>query len=308
MIRMPGKSYTGPLPPLDEHMLALKADMERHVTVLSVDIGDRGIHRSSNLAAAADYIEEQFRSAGYDVQRQSYEVQRKQCFNIEVEKRGRVRPDEIVVIGGHYDSVYGCPGANDNATGAAATLSLARRFYDLEVDRTLRFVAFVNEEPPHFQTRDMGSLVYARRCRERNEDVVAMLSLETIGFYSDEKRSQKYPFPFSLFYPSKGNFIGFIGNVKSGKLVKRCIATFRRQAMFPSEGAAIPSTVPGVGWSDHWSFWQQGYPALMLTDTAPFRYAHYHTTADTIDKIDFERTARVVAGLEHVIADLATEK
>ena len=151
----------------------------------------------------------------------------------------------------------------------------------------------------------MGSLVYAKRCQELGDNVVAMLSLEMLGCYSDEPGTQKYPSLFSLFYPSTGNFIGFVGNFASRKLVRQCITAFRRHVDFPSEGAALPESIPGVGWSDHWSFWQVGYPALMVTDTALYRYDHYHLRSDTPDKIDFDRFARVVKGLEVVIAELA---
>jgi Zn-dependent M28 family amino/carboxypeptidase len=169
----------------------------------------------------------------------------------------------------------------------------------------LRFLEFVNEEPPFFLSEDMDSLVYAKRCKQRQEKVVAMFSLETMGYYSDEIGSQKYPPPLGLIYPLQGNFIGFIGNIGSGSLVRDAIASFRRHTQFPSEGAALPSQIPGVGWSDHWSFWQQGYQAVMVTDTAPFRYPYYHTTGDTPDKVDYERLARVVVGLERVVADLS---
>jgi Zn-dependent M28 family amino/carboxypeptidase len=151
----------------------------------------------------------------------------------------------------------------------------------------------------------MGSLVYARQCRQRNENIVAMLSLETIGYYSTAKGSQKYPFPVGLFYPSRGDFVAIVGNRANARLVRRCIASFRRQASFPSEGAALPGRLPGIDWSDHWSFWQAGYPGIMVTDTAPFRYPHYHTEQDTPDKLDYERLARVVAGLDKVLEDLA---
>lgn len=172
--------------------------------------------------------------------------------------------------------------------------------------RSVRFVLFVNEEPPFFQTEQMGSLVYARRCRQRNERVTAMLSLETIGYYSDKKGSQQYPAPFNMFYPDTGNFIGFIGNIESKSLIKQATAGFRRHAKFPSQGGAIPDAVAGVGWSDHWAFWQAGYPALMVTDTAPFRYPYYHDPRDKPGRLDYERMARVVEGLENVVADLAT--
>ena len=187
----------------------------------------------------------------------------------------------------------------------AALLALARRFAKCKPDRTLRFVAFVNEEPPYFQTAKMGSGVYARRCGQRREKIVAMLSLETIGYYSDARGSQKYPPPLGLLYPSTGNFIAFVGNVKSRDLVRRMVGTFRQHEKFPSEGAALPAATPGVGFSDQWSFWQEGYPAAMVTDTAMFRYPYYHEAEDTIDKVDFDRTARVVRGLEKVIGVLA---
>lgn len=151
----------------------------------------------------------------------------------------------------------------------------------------------------------MGSVVYAKRCRERNENVVGMLSLETIGCYSDAKGSQKYPAPFNLFFPSRGNFIGFVGNRGSKRFVRDVVKSFRRHTKFPSEGVAAPERITGIGWSDHWAFWQQGYPGLMVTDTAPFRYVHYHEPTDTPDKIDYDRTARVVAGMARVVTELA---
>jgi Zn-dependent M28 family amino/carboxypeptidase len=257
------------------------------------------------LASAANYIEADFVRAGYDVRRHEYEVFGVACHNLEIEILGRTRPEEIVIIGAHYDSVPGSPAANDNGSGVAAILCLAQRFAEKATNRTLRFVAFVNEEPPYFQTRQMGSWVYARRCRQQGEAVTAMLSLETIGYYSDSPNSQKYPLPFGLLYPSTGDFIAFVGNTASGDLVRRVVRTFRDSEQFPSEGAALPEWIPGVGFSDHWSFWQEGYSALMVTDTAMFRYPYYHTSQDTADKVDFQKTARVVRGLEAVIADLA---
>jgi Zn-dependent M28 family amino/carboxypeptidase len=305
MVRMPGTSYTGELPPLSPREETLLANLRSHVEKLATDIGQRNVVAAGSLPEAAGYIRSAFAACGLSVTQQSYAVRNQECLNLAVEIPGRDRPREIVVVGGHYDTVPGCPGANDNATGAAAAIELARLFAGSRPSRTLRFVAFVNEEPPYFQTDLMGSRVYARGCRERGETITAMLCLETLGCYSDEKGSQSYPFPFSLFYPSTGNFIGFVGNLKYRSIVRRVIGCFRREARFPSQGGALPEFVPGVGWSDHWSFWQEGYPAVMVTDTAPFRYAHYHEASDTTDRIDFDRFARVVAGLEAVITDLA---
>jgi Zn-dependent M28 family amino/carboxypeptidase len=173
-------------------------------------------------------------------------------------------------------------------------------------DRTLRLVAFVNEEKPYAFTAQMGSWVYARRCRERGERVTAMLSLETIGYYDDTPGSQKYPWPIGLLYPTTGNFIAILGNLRSADLLWRVLRAFRRNELFPAEGAALPEVIRDIRRSDHWSFWQEGYPALMVTDTAPFRYPYYHTPDDTVDKIDFERLARVVRGLQKVIDNLCS--
>lgn len=305
MIDMPGESFRGELPKLSEPQTTLRDQLQRDVEKLALDIGERNIDRLPALNAAADFIQQQFQAAGYDVARQTYTVRGVKCFNVEVELRGTEQPDEIVVIGGHYDSVVGTPGANDNASGTAAVLALARRFADSQPRRTLRFVAFTNEEPPYFQNDDMGSWVYAHRCRQRNENVVAMISLETIGYYSDEPGSQSYPPPLNLFYPSAGNFIAVVGNVGSRPLVHQVIESFRRHGQFPSEGGAVPGDIEGVGWSDHWSFWQEGYQAVMITDTAPFRYAYYHQPGDTPDKLNFDHMARVVDGLTGVVRDLA---
>jgi len=225
--------------------------------------------------------------------------------NIEVEVPGGAGADEVIIVGAHYDSVLGAVGANDNGSGVAAVLELARLFRDARPARTVRFVAFVNEEPPFYRSEQMGSRVYARRSRERRDHIVAMLSLETIGYYSDEPGSQLYPFPLRFFYPSTGNFLALVANLGSRGLLHEALASFRRNAQFPSEGVAAPAFIPGVDWSDHWSFWQESYPALMVTDTALYRYPHYHTLQDTPDKLDYERLARVVMGLHGTLRDLA---
>lgn len=302
MILMPGRSFRGPLPPMTDAERALSASLRRDVEMLASTIGERNVFRHDALQKSADYLEARLRESGLPVSRQTYQVHGLPCHNLEAELKGS---DEIVIVGGHYDSVYQCPGANDNATGAAGVAALADLFAGRRTAKTLRFVAFVNEEPPYFQTSEMGSVVYARRCRERGEKVAAMISLETIGSYSDREGSQEYPFPVNLFYPSRGDFVGFVGNLGSRSLVRRAIGAFRGKVSFPSEGAALPEFLQGVGWSDHWSFWREGYPAIMVTDTAVFRYAHYHTREDTVDKVDFDRCARVIAGMAKVVEELA---
>jgi len=154
----------------------------------------------------------------------------------------------------------------------------------------------------------MGSLRYAKRCKERNENIIAMISLETMGFFSDQKGSQRYPFPFNWLYPSTGNFIAFVGDLSSRNLVHQSIKAFRESTEFPSQGIATFSRIPGVDWSDHWSFWREGYPGIMITDTAIFRYPYYHQKNDTVEKIDYERLARVVGGIENIVRELTETK
>ena len=305
MTQMPGSSHVGPLPPLSEEDAELRERLQGHVAVLAGTIGERNLWRYAALQAAADYIEQALRTMGYPVSTQDYVVAGKTVRNIEAERTGAVRPDEIVLLGAHYDSVVGSPGANDNATGVAALLELARRLAEDRPARSVRFVAFVNEEPPFFYTDAMGSRVYARRAAARGERIVAMLSLETLGYYSEAPGSQRYPFPFGFFYPDRGHFVAFVGNLASRELVRRCVGSFRGHTAFPAEGLAAPGWMGGVHWSDHWSFWREGYPALMVTDTALYRYAHYHAPTDTPDRLDYERLARVVAGLHRVSLDLA---
>lgn len=305
MMGMPGESWKGPLEPLTPAQAALVPALRKDVEELAGRIGFRNHISHGSLREAAAYVEGRLRAAGLPAARQTYKIGDKDFDNIEASIPGVSVPGEIVVVGAHYDAVIGSPGANDNASGVAALLALAAVFAKERPARTLRFVGFVNEEPPHFQTEAMGSLVCARGCRERNENVVAMVSLETLGCYSDEKGSQSYPAPLSLFYPDRGDFIAFVGNVGSRELVRRAIGEFRKSAKFPSEGGALPGWLPGIGWSDHWAFWEAGYPGIMVTDTAPFRYSHYHGAGDTPDRVDFERLARVVEGLIAVVRDLA---
>ena len=307
MVRMPGISHLGPLPPATDELRALEQELRSYVYALAGEIGERNLFRYPNLVKASEYIQTILSSSGYQVQRQSYDVSGQISDNIEVEVRGTDRPDEILVIGAHYDSVKGSPGANDNGTGVAAMLALARTFANTQPRRTVRFLAFANEEPPFFQSRHMGSRVYAKRSHERNENIILMISLETIGYYSDEPDSQSYPFPLNFVYPSTGNFIGFVSNTENEALLKLLIGVFRSHTPFPSEGGALWGWLPGVGWSDHWAFWKEGFPAIMLTDTALYRYPAYHTSSDTPEKIDYERMARVVSGLLHVITEVANQ-
>jgi Zn-dependent M28 family amino/carboxypeptidase len=260
------------------------------------------------LKTAADYIRSNLAQAGYAVTEQSYTVEDKTVSNLEAELTGSETSAGTVVVGAHYDTVLGTAGADDNASGVAGALELARLLKGQKFHKAIRFAFFVNEEPPFFQTERMGSLVYAKRARQEGLPVSAMISLEMLGYYSDRPGSQKYPPILSFFYPNRGDFIGFVGSSESRALVRQAIRSFRESTRFPSEGIAAPATWPGIGWSDQWSFWQQGYPAIMITDTAIFRYPYYHTSRDTAEKIDFEKMARVVEGTGFVVSALADEQ
>ncbi len=268
--------------------------------VLAGEIGERNTFRPQALRRAAAYIEQAWRNQGYTVTRHEYAMGRDTWANLEITRLGREHPDDIILIGAHYDSVIGSPGANDNATGVSALLELSRPAAARDLGKTVRFVAFVNEEPPQFQTALMGSRVYARQARARGDRIRAMLSLETLGYYSEAPGSQAFPFPsalYRLFYPDRGNFVLFVSNFGSRPLLRQAVESFRQVTPFPVESIATFEWVPGVDWSDHGSFWVEGYPALMVTDTALYRYQHYHTEQDTPEKVNYDALARVVDGL-----------
>lgn len=301
---MPGHRLTS-APPGALETKELRSRLMRHITRLAGDIGERNLQRYAQLQAAAAYIETALRDYGYAVRAQSYVVEGKTVRNIEARKDGTAATEEVIVIGAHYDTELGTPGANDNASGVAAMLEIARLLQDERLPRTVRFVAFVNEELPYFQTQAMGSWRYAQRAAARGDKIVGMLSLETLGYYSDTPGSQRYPFPFGFFYPDRGNFLAFVSDLRSRALLRRTLTAFRQEAVLLAEGAAAPRSVPGVAWSDHWAFWEAGYPALMVTDTALYRYPHYHAPEDTPAKINDLLLARAVRGLTATVAELA---
>jgi len=303
---MPGRSYVGPLPEATGEENDLAARLRRHVEAIASE--PHNIGHFANLEKAAQYIERTLAEQGYRVLSQSYDVAQLTVRNLEV----AIDPQEdapamrTIVIGAHYDSFLDAPGANDNGSGAAAALELARLLNDLRPRRTRLLLAwFTNEEPPYFQTDDMGSFHYARRLAERKEPVVAMISLETIGFFSDDVGTQSYPAPFGAVFPNRANFVAFVGMPGSRALVREVMALFRRETDFPSIGGVAPGVIPGIAWSDHWSFAEHGFQAMMITDTAVFRYPHYHKPSDTPDKVNYDRLARLTKGIERVLRNMA---
>lgn len=302
--KMPGNSYKGELLALSPLEEEISENLEQHVIKLSKEIGDRSYKKPAALKAAADYIYEKLECSGVKRQRQPFKTESKQSFeNLEASIEGCGNAEEILVIGAHYDSAD-CPGANDNGSGVAALIELTKLLSKENLDRGVRLVAFPNEE--HFYgSNGMGSYFYANKCRERNDNLIGMICLETIGYYSEESKSQKFPAGLSQFYPDRGNFLAFIGNTNSKAFLKRTISLFRKEACFPSEGLVAPSYLMGVSRSDHSQFWEHGYEAIMLTDTADHRYPYYHHPEDTHDKVDYECLARIVVALAAVIKELA---
>lgn len=286
-------------------LVALANRLRSHVSEFAGKIGERNVFRPEALHAAADYIRAQWLSQGYQVVPQSYEAYGVRSENLEITLTGANRPNEILLVGAHYDSVQGSPGANDNASGVAALLELSRALRQAKPPCTIRFVAFVNEEPPFFYWGEMGSQVYAKAARARNDDITLMISLEMLGYYSDAPGSQSYPPLLGFFFPDRANFIGFVSNLGSRGRLRELAAAFRAHSDFPAESLATFSFVPGVAWSDQLSFWHENYRAVMVTDTAFYRYAYYHSELDMPEKLDYLSMARVVSGLQAAIGDLA---
>jgi hypothetical protein len=304
---MPGNTHHGTPPALSQEEQASRQRLADHVRRLAGEIGERNRSHYDALGRARDYVAGELRAAGYEPALLPFDVDGQEFHNVEAVLGGA--SDESLVVGAHYDSVEGSPGANDNASGVAVLIETARLLAGRPSPATVRFVAFANEEPPYFNTRvGMGSLEYAKGLVGAGHAVRGMISVETVGLYSDQPGSQRYPPLVGLFYPDRGNFIGFVGNVGAWRLVRRAIGAFRGASTLPSEAAALPSFLPGVSWSDHRSFWDVGVPAFMVTDTAPFRDPHYHLASDTPERLDYGRMARLVTGLAAVVTSLAGER
>jgi hypothetical protein len=272
----------------------LLENLTTHIETLATAIGERNHKRYRELDDAARYIESAFRDAGCEPRAQEYTARGQRFRNIEVEFRADNDRAGILVIGAHYDTEHGSPGANDNASGIAAVIEIARALQNVKVQRTLRLVAFVNEERPFLRTPKMGSYVYAEACRLNNDRIDGMISLETIGFKSEKQRLSLA----GLLMPSRGDFIAVVGNRRSRELTRACDWMLHRPSGLPIQSRSLPGLLPGVKSSDHWSFWKQGFPAVMITDTAPLRYPHYHRATDTPDKICYPFLREVVEAVQ----------
>ena len=277
-------------------------NLYRHVEYLSVKIGDRHLWKEHSLSKAADYVESAFQVSGYTVQRQTYSCYGKSVSNLIADKTRT--EDGVVVIGAHYDTVPGTPGADDNASAVAGMLELARLQKESLNKRNLIFVAFVNEEPPCFGSYNMGSMVYAKHLRDRKVPVDVMISLEMIGYFRKEP-IQKYPLPgMGFFYPRTADFIGVVGNFRSSKYVSFVKKGIRKHSAIDVRSLTAPQYFGGISLSDNSSFWHHGYRAVMVTDTSFFRNQNYHQETDTIDTLNFEAMTEVVKGLHYTLLEI----
>ena len=287
-------------------------NLTRHVDHLAGIIGPRHVGLPSALAAAAAFVERELADTGFGVERHIYSIGGQEVANIVAELPGNSRQDEIVVLGAHYDTVSTSPGADDNASAVAVLIEAARRMRHLQLSRTVRFVAFPCEEKPHAHTGDMGSQVYARRCRERGERITGMLCLEMVGFYSSEPKSQRVPPSIPRFmhpiFPKRGNFLAAVGNLRSWRLSWKFRRGFKRAVRFPLFSIALPESIAEIRRSDNSSFWDQGYPALMLTDTSFLRNPHYHLSSDTPETLDYPRMTQVTLGVVGGVTNVAGVK
>jgi Zn-dependent M28 family amino/carboxypeptidase len=277
-------------------------NLYRHVEYLSVKVGERHLWREGSLSKTADYIESALAAQGYSVGRQTFSCYGKSVSNLIAEKTGT--DQEVVILGAHYDTVPGTPRADDNASAVVGLLELARLLKETSIQKTLLFVAFVNEEPPCFGSDRMGSMVYAKKLKEQGLSIKVMISLEMIGYFKKES-IQTYPLPgMGLFYPKTGDFIGVVGNFHSHRYVSLFKKAIKRHSSIDTRSLTAPEFFGGINLSDNYSFWQHGYRAIMVTDTSFFRNRNYHQEEDTIETLNFESMAEVVKGLYYTLLEV----
>lgn len=289
--------------------------LEVNVQSLADDIGQRNMHTPGSMDRTVSWLEKRFREIGLELQNHTYTLQRGRysgldAVNVAAQIEGTEKSNEIVVIGAHYDSVFGSPGANDNASGVAVLLELAAYFAENPQPRTILFVSFANEEPPFFQTGDMGSYRYAEYLVNQGHSVSSMMALDGLGYFSDEPGSQSYPLPgLGFVYPKEANFIGLVTRIRNLGLLKKVSSAMDKNSnTVPHQAAALPGFIPGVNWSDHWSFWKHGVDAFLVTDTLLFRDPHYHTPLDSSDCLDYQRMAMLTEGLIDVVKVMSQTK
>ena len=277
----------------------------QHVKVLSVDYLPRDYAHLENLNAAAEYIKQQFESMGLEVAEQKYTVNNQEYKNLITSLGPQDGPK--LIIGAHYDVAGPNPGADDNASGVAGLIELVRLLKNESLKKNITLVAYTLEEPPFYATNSMGSYIHAKSEREQGSNIELMISLEMIGYFSEEKGSQRFPLKLlKLFYPGKGNFIAVVDRLSSGwaRDVKTGMA---KHMSIPVYSINAPLIIPGIDFSDHRNYWAHGYDAVMLTDTSFYRNTAYHTDGDTLDRLDYMKMAEVVQGVFAYVKELSNK-
>ncbi len=270
--------------------------LEQHVQRLSGSFHPRSWRHAANLDRCADYVRGELVEAGAVVRDQVYEVRGMTFRNV----IGRFGPEkgDLLVVGAHYDAYESTPGADDNASGIAVLLELARLLGTRPPARPVELVAFTLEEPPFFRTEHMGSARYAAELKASNQPVAGVIILEMVGYFTDAPFSQRYPSPLLwLMYPSRGNFLAVVGRFDQGRWISKVKRGMAGTTPLPIHSIRAPTALPGIDFSDHLNFWAQGYPAVMLTDTAFYRNTAYHTADDTVDRLDLRRMAEVTTAV-----------
>lgn len=300
----PQSVYQGPKGEPDK---AKAARLRKHVEKLAGEIGERNHQaKPEALAKAEAYVKRQLEAAGHVVATQEYPLGsgKKTGRNYEVVIPARAPGAPVLVLGAHYDSADGTPGADDNASGVAVLLELARAFKPGgKVE--LRLVAYGNEEPPYFWTPDMGSVHHAKKLKAEGRQVAGMVSLEMLGHFDDAPGSQKYPWIIAWLYPKTADFLGVVGTFgASARFLDSFASGLKPPAGLKVLSSRLPRIIPEIGYSDNWSYWEQGFPAVMVTDTSFLRYPHYHTAQDTPDRLDYERMADAAAGIEAAVLSI----
>lgn len=268
-----------------------------HVKVITEDIGERNVYQPDNLDLCKYYIISKIPFC-YDIDLQTYIVNGEECTNIECIMKGRT--DDILIVSAHYDSLEGTVGANDNASAVSCLLEIMELFRGEMLDKTIKFVFFVNEEPPFFNTPDMGSFRYYELCKQRNDNIIGMITLDCVGCYSGIQRFIS-DFNVSSQY---SNFIMFTGSEKSRSFIEKCYQLYKQSGLFPVEMITDMNKqeLQFCNFSDH--RWFNEFGSIMVTDTAFMRYPWYHHKNDTYDKLDYGKMSDMLNGLYTMIRRL----
>ncbi len=283
----------------DEELAAL---LKSHVRMLSGAIGSRNLNDYENYKEAARYINRYFKTFGYTPDVQTIQVKDKIIGNIIAQKKGVELPQEIIIIGAHYDSYFN-PGADANASGVACLLELARLLSDTKLKRTVLYVAFANSEQPYFMTDKMGSLMFARQLKEKSRHVAAVLILDSLGYYTNDNHSQRYPWLVGMLSPNQGNFIALVTNIRSLILARHVKKGLEGVLTFPVHLLIGFDFID----SDHSAFWKEDFKTVLLTDTGHYRYPYYHHLEDTYENLDYKNMGQLTRALKEAVVRMANQ-